>query len=93
MTAALNYSCSRGLLGASVPLPLDAVPARSVAVQRRDEAEQAAVRAVSKQVAARFDRVAGAHVFAPDAVVEDAGRRRRFERPDAVLALSSLTSR
>src|SRR5262245_51833740 len=74
----------------SVPLALDAVPACGVAVQRRDEAEQAAVGAVSELMATRFDQVAGADVLAADAVAEDSGRCRRLERPDGRLAFVVL---
>src|SRR6185503_2409580 len=74
----------------SVPLALDAVPARGVAVHRRDEAEQATVRAVSKLMTARFDGVAGADVVAPDAVAVDSRRRRGLERPQGRLALAVL---
>src|SRR5262245_32421502 len=80
----------RNRVAGSVPLVLDAVAARGVAAQRRDEAEQATVRAVAKLMATRFDPVTDADVIAPNTVAEDAGRCRRFEGPDRRLAFGVL---
>src|SRR5688572_18242663 len=71
----------------SIPFALDAVAARSVAVQRCDEAEQATVCAVSKLVTTYLHEVTGTDVLAADTVPINAGRRRRFERPDRRVAL------
>src|SRR3954468_7055171 len=63
-----------------------AVPVLDRAVFRLQEPEQAAVRAVAQDVAARLDRVARLHVFRRDADALEAVAAGRFKRPDVRLA-------
>src|SRR5262245_25104903 len=63
---------------------------RHVPVLWRDEAEQTAIVAVAKQMAAHFDAVAGHYVRLRDAVLHDRVRIGRFERPYHCLALLAL---
>ena len=63
-------------------MTLDAVAACYVAVHRSDKAEQATVRTISMEMATCFDEIAGTEIFTPYTVGKNAGRGRRFERPD-----------
>src|SRR5215468_10040391 len=74
----------------AIPILLDAVAARRVAVHRRHESEQAPVRAISKQMAPHADRVARLHVLALDTDLRQARRTCRLERPCGDLPLVVL---
>src|SRR5918993_2937388 len=74
----------------SIPVLLDAVATRLIAVHRRDESEQTAVAAVSEQVATDFDEVADANIFGLDAVVQDGLSSRRFQSPQRRFAFLVL---